>query len=156
MADLKTNYVDDVLDTTKNQLRKYQQIQNDDGTVSFVDVTEYTQVGTSFGAKDINDTNAAINDVNGKLTNIGTKIANVTINANAKEKIDIINALNTYNTKIPSGICIVNFKPDSDKNYYSGVITQKINDTYGLGIALSYYNNSTMWVRLENRIWKDA
>ena len=67
MADLKTNYVDDVLDTTKNQLRKYQQIQNDDGTVSFVDVTEYTQVGTSFGAKNINDTNAAINDVNGKL-----------------------------------------------------------------------------------------
>lgn len=84
MADLKTNYVDDVLDTTKNQLRKYQQIQNDDGTVSFVDVTEYTQVGTSFGAKDINDTNAAINDVNGKLENkigymdsqSGTKIIN--------------------------------------------------------------------------------
>lgn len=75
MADLKTNYVDDVLDTTKNQLRKYQQIQNDDGTVSFVDVTEYTQVGTSFGAKDINDTNAAINDVNGKLNN---RIATVT------------------------------------------------------------------------------
>lgn len=68
MADLKTNYVDDVLDTTKNQLRKYQQIQNDDRTVSFVDVTEYTQVGTPFGAKDINDTNAAINDVNGKLS----------------------------------------------------------------------------------------
>lgn len=67
MADLKTNYVDDVLDTTKNKLRKYQQIQNDDGTVSFVDVTEYTQVGTSFGAKDVNDTNAAINDVNRKL-----------------------------------------------------------------------------------------
>lgn len=76
MADLKTNYVDDVLDTTKNQLRKYQQIQNDDGTVSFVDVTEYTQVGTSFGAKDINDTNAAINDVNGKLDKykLGEKI----------------------------------------------------------------------------------
>lgn len=70
MADLKINYVDDVLDATKNQLRKYQQIQNDDGTVSFVDVTEYTQVGTSFGAKDINDTNAAINDVNGKLDTV--------------------------------------------------------------------------------------
>lgn len=73
MADLKTNYVDDVLDTTKNQLRKYKQIQNDDGTVSFVDVTEYTQVGTSFGAKDINDTNAAINDVNGKLNKFVTE-----------------------------------------------------------------------------------
>ena len=67
MADLKTNYVDDVVDTTKNQVRKYKLIQNDDGTVSFVDVTEYTQVGTSFGAKDINDTNAAINAVNGNL-----------------------------------------------------------------------------------------
>lgn len=72
MADLKTNYVDDVLDTNKNQLRKYRQIQNDDGTVSFVDVTEYTQVGTSFGAKDINDTNAAINDVNRKLGDLLT------------------------------------------------------------------------------------
>lgn len=78
MADLKTNYVDDVLDTTKNQLRKYQQIQNDDGTVSFVDVTEYTQVGISFGAKDINDTNAAINDVNGKL--IKYKIDKISVN----------------------------------------------------------------------------
>lgn len=79
MADLKTNYVDDVLDTTKNQLRKYQQIQNDDGTVSFVDVTEYTKVGTSFGAKDMNDTNAAINDVNRKLTKI-THYSGITAN----------------------------------------------------------------------------
>lgn len=78
MADLKTNYVDDVLDTTKNQLRKYNQIQNNDGTVSFVDVTEYTQVGTSFGAKDINDTNAAINEVNGKL--IKYKIDKISVN----------------------------------------------------------------------------
>lgn len=102
------------------------------------------------------NTQSAITELNGKLTNIGTKIANVTINANAKEKIDIINALNTYNTKIPSGICIVNFKPDSDKNYYSGVITQKINDTYGLGIVFSYYNNSTVWIRLQDRVWKDT
>lgn len=67
MAELKTNYVDDVLDSSKNQLRKYQQIQNDDGTVSFVDVTEYSTTGTSFGAKDINDTNAAVNELNESL-----------------------------------------------------------------------------------------
>lgn len=70
MADLKTNYVDDVLDSSKNQLRKYQQIQNDDGTVSFVDVTEYSTTGTSFGAKDINDTNAAVNELNNSLGRI--------------------------------------------------------------------------------------
>lgn len=70
MADLKTNYVDDVLDSSKNQLRKYQQIQNDDGTVSFVDVTEYSTTGTSFGAKDINDTNAAVNALNESLNSL--------------------------------------------------------------------------------------
>lgn len=86
MADLKTNYVDDVLDTTKNQLRKYQQIQNDDGTVSFVDVTEYTRVGTSFGAKDINDTNAAINEVNGKLK---SKIYSIPIFAKESKTITV-------------------------------------------------------------------
>ena len=75
MADLKTNYVDDVLDSSKNQLRKYQQIQNDDGTVSFVDVTEYSTTGTSFGAKDINDTNAAVNELNNSLDSLNSKLS---------------------------------------------------------------------------------
>ena len=70
MADLKTNYVDDVLDSDKNQFRKYQMIYNDDGTVSFVDATTYTQNGDSFGAKDINDTNAAVNELNSNLSAI--------------------------------------------------------------------------------------
>ena len=62
MADLKTNYVDDVLDSDKNQLRKYQMIHNDDGTVSFVDVTTYSQVGDNFSAIDINSTNIKVNE----------------------------------------------------------------------------------------------
>ena len=67
MVDLKTNYVDDVLDTSVNVKRKYNMIQNADGTVSFDDVTTYTQNGDSFGAKDINDTNAAVNELNSNL-----------------------------------------------------------------------------------------
>lgn len=96
MADLKTNYVDDVLDTTKNQLRKYQQIQNDDGTVSFVDVTEYAQVGTSFGAKDINDTNAAINDVNGKLANTYTFLYGNYFAANVTNTVELKDNFQNY------------------------------------------------------------
>jgi len=68
MADLKTNYKDDVLDTTQNTKRKYQMIDNGDGTVSFEDVTEYLQQGDSFGADDINDTNEEVNNINDKLT----------------------------------------------------------------------------------------
>lgn len=114
MADLKTNYVDDVLDTTKNQLRKYQQIQNDDGTVSFVDVTKYTQVGTSFGAKDINDTNAAINDVNGKLP----EYIDITAKCPASTwcNITLPDAILSTNRVID-----VNRPADSDSNVY-GVI----------------------------------
>jgi hypothetical protein len=69
MADLKTNYKDDVLDTSKNEKRKFRMIQNDDGTVSFDDATEYTQQGDAFGAADINATNAKINEQNQSLAN---------------------------------------------------------------------------------------
>ena len=79
MEELKTNYVDDVLDSSKNQLRKYQQIQNDDGTVSFVDVTEYSTTGTSFGAKDINDTNTEVNELNNSLVRNTKTYENINI-----------------------------------------------------------------------------
>lgn len=62
MADLRTNYKDDILNADKNQLRKYQMITNDDGTVSFVDVTTYSQVGDNFSAIDINSTNTKVNE----------------------------------------------------------------------------------------------
>ena len=99
MADLKTNYVDDVLDSSKNQLRKYQQIQNDDGTVSFVDVTEYSTTGTSFGAKDINDTNAAVNELNESLKSLGfSKVVSsseiITVSANTQKRT-VISLSNT-------------------------------------------------------------
>ena len=68
MATLKTNYKDDVLDTSKNTKRKYNMINNPDGTVSLEDVTSYTQVGDKFGAGDINGTNTEINALNTSLT----------------------------------------------------------------------------------------
>lgn len=67
MADLKTNYKDDVLNTSKNTKRKYNTIQNSDGTISLEDVTEYMQNGDDFGAADINATNAKVNMVNSNL-----------------------------------------------------------------------------------------
>lgn len=139
-------------------------LMKEDGSSEIVTVTRnegtVSEEGDAFDADTMNNLeeriDAGFTEVNGKLSNISAKIAEVTINVDAKEKTQIINALNTYNPQIPSGICIVNFKPDSDRNYYSGVITQKINDTYGLGIVFSYYNNSTVWIRLQNRVWKDT
>ena len=63
MANLKTDYKDDILDSTQNTRRKFRMITNDDGTFSFEDVTDYLQYGDSFGALDLNAiTNAIMNE----------------------------------------------------------------------------------------------
>lgn len=98
MADLKTNYKDDVLNTSKNEKRKFRMIQNDDGTVSFDDATEYMQQGDAFGAADINATNAKINEQTQSLTN---KIVGIEINKNI--------VTNNYSyAHLKSGIGILN------------------------------------------------
>lgn len=48
-------YRDDILDLSANIRRKYTMINNPDGTVSFIDVTEYLQEGSKFGADEINE-----------------------------------------------------------------------------------------------------
>ena len=57
MSSLKTDYKDDVF-TGK---RKYTEINNGDGTISFNDETEYTQTGDTYGATQINETNGVVN-----------------------------------------------------------------------------------------------
>ena len=63
MANLRTDYKDDVLDTSVNTQRKYRMITNEDGTVSFEDRTVYLQTGDAFGAGDINNTNEHLGNV---------------------------------------------------------------------------------------------
>ena len=63
---LPTNYTDAVW----NGLKKYTKVDNADGTVSFNDVTAYTNKETSFfGAKDANKMNGALNYIMSMLEN---------------------------------------------------------------------------------------
>ena len=59
---LPTNFVDDILSPSMGGKRKYRIIDNDDGTYSLEDVTDYTQTGSDFGAGQINATNQAVNE----------------------------------------------------------------------------------------------
>lgn len=68
MSTLKTNYKDDILDTSVNTQRKYRMVNNADGTISLEDVTVYTQNGDTFGASEVNQIHAAVNLVNESLT----------------------------------------------------------------------------------------
>lgn len=60
---LKEDYLDDILDTSVNEKRKYRMINNADGTISLEDVTDYSQNGDNFGASDINITNKTVNEL---------------------------------------------------------------------------------------------
>lgn len=59
---LRTDFKDDILDSS-NYKRKYKQVVNNDGTFSFQDETTYQQVGSDYGAKEVNEERAAINEI---------------------------------------------------------------------------------------------
>jgi hypothetical protein len=75
-TDLPTDYTDAVWDGR----RKYNQIYNSDGTVSFDDVTVYTNREKSFfGAKDANQMNAAMNEIVTITPTISVENATLTV-----------------------------------------------------------------------------
>ena len=59
---LSTDFKDDIL-ASQNSKRKYTQVNNSDGTVSFQDSTAYSQVGSSYGAKEVIEEREAINNI---------------------------------------------------------------------------------------------
>ncbi len=78
---LAENFVDDILSENMNGRRRYNLIQNSDGTVSLEDVTEYTQLGSDYGANQVNASNRAINESVDKANVIDNKedlLANMT------------------------------------------------------------------------------
>lgn len=91
---LPVNFKDDVLASSMGGKRRYKLIHNSDGTVSLEDATTYTQVGSSFGAAQVNATNTAVNaslatDGNGSnLTNTFTQ-ASARSNLSTGEKLSV-------------------------------------------------------------------
>jgi hypothetical protein len=77
MSNLPTNYVDDVLNADVNTRRKYQMIQNSDGTVSFNDVTDYDTVGSSIGAAQINAQNTKINQNSSAISTLNADLNDI-------------------------------------------------------------------------------
>lgn len=64
---LKTDYQDAELSPSMGGKRRYNQIENADGTFSLEDRTAYTRLGDNFGAEDINATNREVNELNDSL-----------------------------------------------------------------------------------------
>lgn len=75
MADLKTDYKDDVLDTSVNTKRKWIITENGDGTVTIEDATTYSQTGDIFGSADLNAITLAVNECFQSVSNGKTLLA---------------------------------------------------------------------------------
>jgi len=152
MADLKTDYKDDVLDTTQNTKRKYQMIDNGDGTVSFEDVTEYLQQGDSFGADDINDTNEEVNIINDKLTDEQSAIQ--AINDKLTDEQSAIQAINDKLTDEQSAIQAINDNLN-DKKYFidtSTIISNIQSDTDWVNATRTITYNATQNCSINGQI----
>ena len=118
MADLRTDYKDDVLNINTNERRKYRMINNADGTVSFEDVTDYLQYGDSFGALDLNAiTNAIINeclkriDTVDNLESTATKLP-LSANMGSEIKEDINGKVDVYQYDTYTKIARVGYVSD--------------------------------------------
>lgn len=70
---LPTNFTDDVLSESMNGYRQYVMTENENNTVSFKDVTVYENIGSEFGADEINKMSEAINNSKKGNDFIGTQ-----------------------------------------------------------------------------------
>ena len=106
---MKTDYKNDILADSMNDLRRYEMINNDDGTVSFRDVSEYTQTGDGVTAGVMNEIGEAINTFEGNPNyniRIGyvsvpyVLLGNLSAGATTKLTIDIPN-IDGYEPVLP-------------------------------------------------------
>lgn len=74
---LPTNFVDDVIDATVNDKRRYRMEENPDGTISLEDVTTYKRLGTYFGMDQTNNTNGTVNQLIDKTESMEATVGNV-------------------------------------------------------------------------------
>lgn len=115
MANLPTNFKDDILDTSVNTRRRYRVYENTDGTIELEDVTEYSQVGDEFGSGQINAINTEVNkklDKNMIVRDLDT------INAIAKEGyVPDALALKEGLSEINDSLGGLKFGTDGEGNY---------------------------------------
>lgn len=74
---LPVNFKDDVIDTSVSDKRRYNEITNSDGTISLEDVTTYSQIGSDFGAEQVNQTNGAVNALIEGITEVESSVNEV-------------------------------------------------------------------------------
>lgn len=97
---LRTDYKNDILNESMIGRRRYRITNNDDGSVSFVDTTEYDQVGDVLDANDVNKANELLNRLDGHkhtisdITDMPTKVSHFENDVHYIKASEVENNLN--------------------------------------------------------------
>lgn len=74
---LRTDYVDDVLNESVNTNVRYIETDNGDGTISLQDATAYTTMGDQLSASVLNEIGSIVNAIGNQVT---TNVTNISAN----------------------------------------------------------------------------
>ena len=164
---LPTNFVDDILASSMGGKRRFNLIQNDDGTYSLEDVTEYTQTGSDFGAGQINATNQAVNESCDKadvIDDLDDIVAN-----QANGKIAGAKALATLNADLSEFLNRCSYSDsgeiETNETWVDGkkiyrrtfITTETISPSNTITIPMSLTNIAdTLWIDTQNSYIRSA
>ena len=82
---LKTDYKDWILAGSMQGKQRFRMIQNNDGTVSFEDVSDYSQEGDTITGSDINGINTVANNIQNSVNQCQTMASNAANSATAAD-----------------------------------------------------------------------
>lgn len=146
--ELPVNFKDDILASSMVGKRRYLITQNEDESYSFEDVTDYTQLGSSLGAKQINEICQAINDCADKhkiIDNLDDIVANKTPGMIAGAQA--VAALNAYLLQLQAHHDKKTLTP-TDLGIRVGVWTAIANNSYKIGktihLNMEIYTTATI------------
>lgn len=164
---LPTNFVDDILASSMGGKRRFNLIQNDDGTYSLEDVTEYTQTGSDFGAGQINATNQAVNESCDKadvIDDLDDIVAN-----QANGKIAGAKALATLNADLSEFLNRCSYSDsgeiETNETWVDGkkiyrrtfITTETVSPSNTITIPMSLTNIAdTLWIDTQNSYIRSA
>ena len=136
---LPVNFKDDILASSMGGKRRYNLIQNDDGTYSLEDVTDYTQTGSDFGAGQINATNQAVNESCDKANVIETMDDIVSNQASgmiagAKAVAELNGNLKAYETDNNGAWTVVKHPNRWTELHITAMIPRASTETYSLAL----------------------
>lgn len=120
---LKTNYVDDALNTSVNTNVRFIETDNGDGTISLQDATAYTTLGDQLSASVLNGIGTVVNaigaqvttnvsDISTNATNISTNTTNISNLLAGKINLDTTASAGTIDGDLYAAIVALGWESD--------------------------------------------